>query len=94
MLMSENRPGKKGPRPAAARASAPPPIVYSYSARQTTWFLLGDQAALTEHEHAYVAQLQQACPSIARPQTLALAFRELVHQHDLAAFADWLAEAD
>jgi len=89
-----SRPGKKGPRPVAARPSSPPPAVHTYSARQTTWLLLGDQAAPTEHERAYVAQLQQACPPIARLQTLALAFRELVHQHDLAAFAGWLVEAD
>ena len=46
------------------------------------------------NERAYIAQLLQACPTIARLQVLALAFRELVHQHDLAAFARWLEEVD
>ncbi len=89
-----SRPGKKGPRPVSARASSPPPAVHAYSARQTTWHLLRDQAALTEHERAYVAHLQQACPPIARLQTLALAFRDVVHTHDLASFARWLEEAE
>jgi len=57
-----SRPGKKGPRPVSARASSPPPAVHAYSARQTTWHLLRDQAALTEHERAYVAHLQSRVP--------------------------------
>jgi len=89
-----SRPGKKGPRHSAARAASSPPVVHSYSPRRTTWHLLRGRADLTENERAYLAKLLQACPTIARLQALALAFRELVHQHDLAAFAQWLQDVD
>jgi transposase len=89
-----SRPGRKGPRPVAVQTAAPPPTVHIYSPRQTTWHLLHDQADLTAKERAYIAHLLEASPTIARLQVLALAFRELVHQHDLAAFATWLEEVD
>jgi transposase len=89
-----SRPGKKGPRPVAARAAVPPPTLHTYSPRRTTWHLLHDQADLTSNERTYIAQLLQACPTIARLQVLARTFRDLLHQHDLAAFAEWLEEVD
>jgi DNA-binding NarL/FixJ family response regulator len=89
-----SRPGKKGPRPVVARPVSLPPVVHVYSPRQTTWHLLRDQADLTANERAYLAHLLHACPTIAQLQVLALAFRELVHQHDLTALAKWLEEVD
>jgi transposase len=89
-----SRPGKKGPRHVAARAALPPPVVRIYSPRRTTWHLLRDRADLTEHERVYIAHLLPACPTIARLQDLALAFRNVVHEHDLAAFARWLEQVD
>jgi transposase len=90
------RPGKPGPNPVAhrARCGAPPPTIRSYSPRQTTWLLLRDQDRLTDEERAYVDHLRLACPVLARLQTLARAFRELVRQHDLPTLAHWLAQAD
>ena len=49
---------------------------------------------MTANERAYLARLLQACSTIAQLQVLALAFRELVHEHDLAALARWLEEVD
>jgi transposase len=89
-----SRPGKKGPRHVAARAASPPPVVHIYSPRRTTWQLLSDRADLTANEQAYLTHLLPACPTIARLQCLALAFRDVVHDHDLAGLAHWLEEAD
>jgi transposase len=89
-----SRPGKKGPRHMAAHAAPPPPAAHTYSPRQTTWHLLRDPNTLTAHERAYLMQLQQICPPIGRLQVLARAFYDIVHQHDLAAFARWWDEAE
>jgi transposase len=88
-----SRPGKKGPRHVAT-CGTPPLAVRHYSPHQTTWLVWKDRAALTDDERTYVDQLLRTCPSLARLQALAQAFRALVRDHDLPALAHWLEHAD
>jgi transposase len=93
------RPGKRGPRapppgdPLVGRGT-PPPAVRGFSPRRTTWLLLREPAALTDEEWAYVGQLRQTCPPIARLRALASGFHDLVREHDAAALARWLEAAE
>jgi transposase len=91
------RPGKKGPRPAGAPgqpAPPPPPTIHTYSSRQTAWLLFKEEDALTDDERRYVDALLRTCPPLARLQTLARAFRDLMRRQDVAALARWLDAAD
>ena len=92
------RPGKRGPQsgdPGAPPAGQdPPPPTRTFSPRRTTWLLLREPAALTDDEWAYLGQLRQTCPPVARLQALASRFHDLVREHDVAALAPWLEAAD
>jgi transposase len=93
---SPGRPGRRGPQPTGPVASrgAPPPPVHAYSPRQATWLLLRAPDTRTDEERAYVDHLLEVCPAVARLQALARAFHDLVRRHDLAAFSNWLDQAD
>jgi transposase len=75
-------------------AGCAPPAIRTYSPRQTTWRLLREPQALTEQERAYVVHLAESCPEVALVPTLACSFRALVRDHDVAALASWLEQAD
>jgi len=56
--------------------------------------LFKDEDSLTDDERPYVERLLLGCAPIARLQTLARTFRDLIRLHDAAALARWLEDAD
>lgn len=87
-------PGRPGlpPRSPVAAPPAPPPT-RPWSPRQARWLLVKPDDTLRPDQLTYLRHLGAQAPPILVGQRLTREFLQLIHAHDHAALAPWLAAA-